>query len=151
MFMNSNEYTNLTNMFTALGSIVTNYPTSVMTLMKFTSSAIENDDEVLERAEIMDRMMDMAKDEHDMTLIFANAIADRIEEYEANNLELPRISPAERLKGLMGIKFLKQSDLSHIAPQSVISDILNHKREVNLKQAKAFSEFFNLPIENFID
>ena len=149
--MNTNEYTDFNNMFNALGSIAANYSASVMTLMKYTSSPIENEHELLERADFMDKMMDMAKDEHDMTLIFANAIADRIEEYESNSLELPKISAAERLEGLMDIKCLKQSDLRHIAPQSVISDILNHKREVNLKQAKAFSEFFNLPIECFID
>ena len=46
---------------------------------------------------------------------------------------------------------LKQSDLKHIAPQSVISDILNGKRAINLAQAKGFSEYFNLPFETFID
>lgn len=46
---------------------------------------------------------------------------------------------------------LKQSDLKHIAPQSVISDILNGKRTIYLAQAKGFSEYFNLPFETFID
>ncbi|WP_232599732.1 hypothetical protein [Photobacterium carnosum] len=64
---------------------------------------------------------------------------------------MPKVPAVEMLKGLMDIKELKQSDLKHIAPQSVISDILNGKRAINLAQAKGFSEYFNLPFETFID
>jgi HTH-type transcriptional regulator/antitoxin HigA len=38
-----------------------------------------------------------------------------------------------------------------VAPQSVISEILNGKREINLKQAKGFAEYFRLPVGNFIE
>ena len=48
---------------------------------------------------------------------------------------MPKVPAVEMLKGLMD----KQSDLKHIAPQSVISDILNGKRDINLAQAKGFS------------
>ena len=52
---------------------------------------------------------------------------------------MPKVPAVEMLKGLMDIKELKQSDLKYIAPQSVISDILNGKRDINLAQAKGFS------------
>ena len=52
---------------------------------------------------------------------------------------MPKVPVVEMLKGLMEIKALKQSDLKYIAPQSVISDILNGKRDINLAQAKGFS------------
>ena len=137
------------NLLSALSSVVTEYSTSIATLMRYTSAPIESEDEVLERAEVMDSMMDMAKHENDIVLVFANAIADRIEEFE-NNMEMPEISVPERLRGLMDIKNLKQSDFKDIAPQSVISDILNGKREVNLNQAKGFALYFQLPIDKFI-
>ena len=53
---------------------------------------------------------------------------------------MPKVPAVEMLK-----------DLMDIAPQSVISDILNGKRAINLAQAKGFSEYFNLPFETFID
>ena len=48
---------------------------------------------------------------------------------------MPKVPAVEMLKGLMD----KQSDLKYIAPQSMISDILNGKRDINLAQAKGFS------------
>ena len=64
---------------------------------------------------------------------------------------MPKVPAVEMLKGLMDIKALKQSDLKHIASQSVINDILHGKRDINFAQAKGFSEYFNLPFETFID
>ena len=52
---------------------------------------------------------------------------------------MPKVPAVEMLKGLMDIKALKPSDLKHIAPQSVFSNILNGKRDINLAQAKGFS------------
>ena len=147
--MKTHEHNDLGDLFSALSSVVVDFSTSLVTLMRYTSARIESEEEVLERAEVMDEMMDMAKHENDIVLIFANAIADRIEEFE-NNMEMPSISVPERLRGLMEIKDLKQSDLKDIAPQSVISEILSNKREVNLKQAKGFATYFNLPIDKFI-
>lgn len=149
MQVDSNHDANFGDLFSALSSVVVDYSTSVITLMNYTSAPIESEDEVLERAEVMDQIMDMAKHENDLILVFSNAIADRIEEFESK-MEMPVTSVAERLRGLMEIKQLKQSDLKEIAPQSVISEILNNKREVNLKQAKGFANYFNLPIEMFI-
>lgn len=147
--MKAHEHNDFGNLFSALSSAAINFTTSVSMLMRYTSEPIESEEEVLERAEVMDQMMDMAKHENDIVLVFANSIADRIEEFE-NNMEMPLITVTERLRGLMDIKGLKQEDLKSIAPQSVISDILKNKREVNLKQAKGFSAYFNLPIDNFI-
>lgn len=123
---------------------------SLISLMAYTSTPIETEDEVLERAEVMDQIMDMAKHENDIVFLFVNAIADRIEEFE-DTMEMPEISGPERLRELMKIRKVTQKDLKSVATQSVISDILNGKREVNLKQARGFAEYFNLPVGNFIE
>lgn len=136
-------------LFSALSDVVSGLSATVSTLVQYTSSPIESEEEVLERAIVMDEMIDMAKHDGDIVLIFANAIADRIEEFE-NSMEMPFISVSERLRGLMKIKKIKQTDLKEIATQSVISDILSEKREVNLNQAKGFARYFNLPIDKFI-
>ena len=132
--MKRHEHNDFGNLFSALSSVLVDFSTSVDTLIRYTSAPIESEEEVLERAEVMDEMMDMAKHENDIVLVFANAIADRIEEFE-NNMDMPSVPVPDRLRGLMEIKGLKQGDFKDIAPQSVISDILSNKREVNLKQA----------------
>lgn len=141
----------LSGMFDAVGEILNDYAMNALTLFNYSNTPIDNDDEVIERAEVMDMLMDMAKSETDIAMVYAHAISDRIEEYENESLEMPKIPAAEMLKGMMDIKGLKQSDLNHIATQSVISEILSGKRIINIKQAKGFAEFFNLPTESFID
>lgn len=149
MKVNETQAHDFGDLFSALSSVAVDYSTNVIKLMHYTSTPIESEKEVLERAKVMDEMMDMAKHENDIVLVFANAIADRIEEFE-KNMEMPSVSVSERLRGLMDIKNLKQGDFKDIAPQSVISDILNSKREINLRQAKGFAQYFNLPVDLFI-
>lgn len=138
------------DMFSQINAAMSDYTNSALNLMHYTSTPIESEDDVLERAEVMDEIMDMAKHENDVVLLFANAIADRIYEFE-ETLEMPEIPGPERLRELMKIRNVKQRDLKSVAPQSVISEILNGKREINLKQAKGLAEYFKLPVGNFIE
>ena len=142
---------NLSGMFEAMSDVLSDYAQNALILFNYSTKPIETEAEVLERAELMDELMDMATSETDVCMVYAHAISDRIEEFETNHLIMPKVPAVEMLKGLMDIKELKQSDLKHIAPQSVISDILNGKRNINLAQVKGFSEYFNLPFETFID
>ncbi len=142
---------NLSGMFEAMSDVLSDYALNALTLFNYSTTPIETEAEVLERAELMDELMDMATSETDVCMVYAHAISDRIEEFETNHLNMPKVPAAEMLRGMMDIKELKQSDLKHIAPQSVISDILNGKRDINLAQAKGFGDFFNLPFETFID
>lgn len=115
------------------------------------NTPIQNDTDAMQRAELMDMLMDMAKSEEDICMVYAHAISDRIEEYEENDMEMPGIPAAEMLKGLMEIRDVKQKDLSHIATQSTISEILNGKREMTKQQAKDLAEYFDLPVDRFLD
>ncbi|MAD44050.1 MAG: DNA-binding protein [Oceanospirillaceae bacterium] len=115
------------------------------------NTPVQDDDDALQRADLMDMLMDMAKSEEDICMIYAHAISDRIEEYETEALELPKIPAVEMLKGLMEIRGTKQKDLSHIAGQSTISEILNGKRQITKNQAKALAEYFDMPLGAFID
>lgn len=143
--------TGLSGMFESVGEILNDYAMNAFALFNYSNTPIDNDNEVIERADVMDMLMDMAKSETDIAMVYAHAISDRIEEYERESLEMPKIPAIEMLKGMMNIKGLKQSNLNHIATQSVISEILSGKRIINIKQAKGFAEFFNLPTESFID
>ena len=55
------------------------------------------------------------------------------------------------LKTLMRQYNLNQSDLPEIGSQGVVSEVLNGKRSLNLKQVKKLAERFGLEPEMFID
>lgn len=55
------------------------------------------------------------------------------------------------LKTLMRQHNLNQSDLPEIGSQGVVSEVLNGKRSLNLKQVKKLAERFGLEPEMFID
>ena len=45
---------------------------------------------------------------------------------------------------------LKQSDLSEIGSQCVVSEILTDKRELNIRQVRALSERFGVSAATFV-
>lgn len=46
---------------------------------------------------------------------------------------------------------LKQADLAEVASQGVLSEILNGKRSLNLRQVKLLAKRFQITPESFID
>ena len=151
--MNQCQQTNIDNFAPLLNKIseaITSYTQDFSKLLAYINTPIKSDNEVIERAEVMDSLMDMASSNDDIAMIFANLIAGHIDHYEENSLEMPTLKPSETLKQLMKINKIKQSDLSEIAPQSIISDLLNEKRTMTINHIKGFSKFFNVPVTLFV-
>ncbi len=95
--------------------------------------------------------MDMAKSEDDIVMFFVNAISDRIEAFENEQLDLPRMKPSKVLAHLMHLHHVKQKDLFEVALPHVISDLLNENATMTVNQIKGFSKFFDVPVTMFID
>lgn len=75
-------------------------------------------------------------------------LADRIREYEDRVHPWPDGStPASVLAALMQDHGLRQSDLPEVGTQSVVSEILAGRRQLNLRQASALSRRFAVPAE----
>jgi HTH-type transcriptional regulator/antitoxin HigA len=75
-------------------------------------------------------------------------MADRIRAYEERAHPWPDTStPATVLASLMEEHGLTQSDLPEVGAQSVVSAVLAGKRKLNLRQVKALSQRFAVPIE----
>lgn len=114
---------------------------------------IESDAEYERLEEIFDKLI--SKGEEKMSpeenRLF-ELLAKLLEEYEARTLEpLPDLSPRELLSFLMRENNLKQTDLTEIfGTQSIVSEVLNGKREITKAQAKALAEKFAMKIEAFI-
>lgn len=90
-------------------------------------------------------------DENDEHPIFGlvSIVADRIREYEARVHPWPELPPSELLRELMAEHGIRQSDLPEVGTQSVVSEVLAGKRGLNLRQVKALSERFKVPMEVF--
>ncbi len=67
-----------------------------------------------------------------------------IENYENNNFPMSEASGVEVLKYLMEEHNIKQSELPEIGSQGVVSEILNEKRELNIRQVKLLAKRFSV-------
>ena len=77
-------------------------------------------------------------------------VGDLIEDYEAKRTPMPEVTGAQALRFLMEQHGLKQSDLSDIGSQGVISEILTGKRELNVRQVRALSDRFGVSAATFV-
>ena len=73
-----------------------------------------------------------------------------IEAYETEFEPLPPVSGADMLQYLMEEHDLRQADLPEIGSQGVVSEILNGKRELNVRQIRALAKRFEVSPAVFI-
>ncbi len=94
---------------------------------------------------LLDGLVDkVGEDESHPLASLMETLGSLIESYEAQNMPEVEGNPIDTLKTLMQEHGLKQSDLSEIGSQGVISEILSGKRQLNLRQIKLISELFNV-------
>ena len=70
--------------------------------------------------------------------------------YEEEHYPIPEATGTEVLRFLMDEHGLTQSDLPEVGSQGVISEILNNKRELNIRQIRALSEKFSVSAAVFV-
>ncbi len=102
--------------------------------------------------EALDAVLDAggADENHELTTL-AERMGELVTAYEdANDIELLPASPIAVLQFLMEQHGLRQADLPEIGKQSVVSAILNGKRQLNLNQVKALARRFNVPMYIFV-
>ena len=86
----------------------------------------------------------------DEALELFNTIGEHIRVYEQQKMRVPSVSGSELLRLLMQQHGLKQSDVPELGSQGVVSEILNGKRTLNLRQAKALGSRFKLEYTAFL-
>lgn len=70
--------------------------------------------------------------------------------YEEKHYPMPQASGAEVLQYLMEEHGLRQSDLSEIGFQGGVSEILNGKRELNVRQIRKLADRFHVSPAVFV-
>ena len=73
-----------------------------------------------------------------------------IEVYEAENYPIPQADSAGALLFLMEEHGVTHSDLPEVGSQGVVSEILNGKRELNVRQIRALAKRFKVSGAAFI-
>ncbi len=79
-----------------------------------------------------------------------NILGILIEAYEEEHYEIPDCSGVEILSYLMEEHSLTQSDLPEIGSEKIVSEIINGKRELNIKHVKALAERFKVSPSVFL-
>lgn len=77
-------------------------------------------------------------------------MGDLVAAYDREHRPMPKAPGSEVLRFLLEQHHLKQSDLPEVGSQSVISEILNGKRQLNLRQIRALSIRFKVSAEVFL-
>ena len=98
------------------------------------------------RVQIMDELLArVGANESHRLMPLLDLVTREIETYEAKHHALPEATPAAMLAYLMQEHNLKQTDLAEeLGGQSIVSAILNGKRELNTRQVKALAKRFNV-------
>ncbi|MEE9159582.1 MAG: helix-turn-helix domain-containing protein [Gammaproteobacteria bacterium] len=110
------------------------------------------DDEYERLVQALDAILDAggADENHELATL-AERMGELVAAYEdANDIESLPGNPIAVLQFLMEQHGLRQADLPEIGKQSVVSAILNGKRQLNLNQVKALARRFNVPMDVFV-
>lgn len=114
-------------------------------------STIHSQEQFDYSVKILDELIDEVKENENSNIdSLIDTLGTLIEDYEDRNTPEPEGDPIGCLKYLMKEHNLKQSDLKEIGSQGVMSEILNGRRQLNLRQIKSLSKKFNVSPAVFI-
>lgn len=100
---------------------------------------------------LLDDLVDeVGNNENHSLASLMETIGSLIETYESQNVDEVEGNPINALCSLMEEHGLKQSDLSEIGSQGVVSEILSGKRQLNVRQIKMLSKRFKVSPSVFI-
>ncbi|QBF24730.1 transcriptional regulator [Pseudomonas tructae] len=91
----------------------------------------------------------VGEDESHPLASLAVHLGDMLQAYDHVHRPLPRASGVDTLRYLMQEHGLKQSDLPEVGSQSVVSEILAGKRQLNLRQVRELARRFCVPADVF--
>ena len=100
---------------------------------------------------LLDSLIDEVgnNENHPLTSLM-ETIGSLIETYESQYMNEIEGDPIDTLNALMVEHGLKQSDLTEIGSQGVVSEILSGKRQLNVRQIKILSKRFKVSPAVFI-
>ncbi len=99
----------------------------------------------------LDELTDLIGDDESHPLMgLVDIIGDWVEAYDLEHHPMPKASGVDVLRSVMQEHGLTQSDLPGVGTQSVVSEILSGKRQLNVRQIRWLADYFNVPVDMFI-
>lgn len=115
-------------------------------------SPIRNERQYRQMRALLNKLIDVVGNNQEHELFdFLDLIGQLIEDYENEYHKIPGAKPREVLRFLMEQHDMKQSDLaSDFGSQSIVSEVLSGKRDINVRQAKVLAHRFGVSPGVFI-
>lgn len=135
------------NPMNALVKLVSEHWTYVAPLLAMPTNEAEYDHLVEQLDEIL---AEVGEDEDHPLALLASRMGDLVEAYDEQNRPMPPVTGADALRYIMEERNLGQSAVPEVGAQSVVSEILRGKRQINVRQARALSERFLIPATVFL-
>ena len=119
-------------------------------LAEYQPKVITTEEENERALEVVEKLM-MVKNRTPEQSALLKLIVILIEKFEDEHYQLNAATPQSILLHLMEARGVRQEDLiGVIRSRGVISEVVNGKRSISKKQAKALGEFFHVSPELFI-
>ena len=114
-------------------------------------SVPHNEKDYKKLVNLLDSLIDEVgnNENHPLTSLM-ETIGSLIETYESQYINELEGNPIDALNALMEEHGLKQSDLTEIGSQGVVSEILSGKRQLNVRQIQMLSKRFKVSPAVFI-
>lgn len=113
--------------------------------------SIRNEEDYDRAIEQMNELIDIVGTDEDHPMYeFLDTLGTLIHAYEERYHLMPSVSGAEVLRYLMEEHGLRQADLPEVGSQGVVSEILNGKRELNVRQVRELAKRFHVSPAVFI-
>ena len=114
-------------------------------------ATLESEEQYLRAVKHLDELIDLVSKRPDpIKESLIDTMGTLIKDYEDRHLPEPEGDPIDCLKYLMEEHNIKQTDLKELGSQGVVSEILNRKRRLNIRQIKALSLRFHVSPSVFI-
>lgn len=111
----------------------------------------QTEDDYNALVEALDTVLDAGgADETHPLAALADRMGELVVQYEEAHLPPIPATGIDALRFLMESHNVGQADLSEVASQGVISELLSGKRDLNIRQVRALSERFSVPAQVFI-
>ena len=114
-------------------------------------ATLESEEQYLRAVKQLDDLIDLVSKKPDpIKESLIDTMGTLIKDYEDRHIPEPEGDPIDCLKYLMEEHNIKQTDLKELGSQGVVSEILNRKRRLNIRQIKALSQRFHVSPSVFI-
>jgi HTH-type transcriptional regulator/antitoxin HigA len=112
---------------------------------------IRNERDYDRAVKLLNELLDeIGTNEHHPLYSFMDTLGTLLEAYEEKHHPIPVSGGAEMLRYFMEEHGLAQSQLPEIGSQGVVSEVLNGKRELNVRQVRALAQRFRVSPAVFI-